>query len=91
VAGSVAPDVRQPGSRLGDVQVNASVGSGRNAIELEGTIDTIAAGETITVTIPLEKQPPTGDSVPVRVEVVPVPGEGKVDNNTLETDVIFTR
>jgi hypothetical protein len=74
-----------------DVQVNASVGSGRNAIELEGTIDTIAAGETITVTIPLEKQPPTGDSVPVRVEVVPVPGEGKVDNNTLETDVIFTR
>ena len=74
-----------------DVQVNATVGSGRNAIELEGTIDTIAAGETIALTVPLEEQPPSGDSVPVTVEVVPVPGEGKVDNNTLETTVIFTR
>ena len=74
-----------------DVNVNATVGSGRNAIELKGTIDTIAAGETITVSLPLEEQPPTGDSVPVVVEVEPVAGEGKVDNNTLETTVIFTR
>ena len=57
----------------------------------EETIDTIAAGELKTVTIPLAKQPPTGQNVPIKVEVKPVPGEQKTDNNTFDATVIFTR
>ena len=73
------------------VLVRVTVGDGGDAIEREDTIDTIAAGEIQTVTIPLDKQPPTGQNVPITVEVEPVPGEQKTDNNTLESAVIFTR
>jgi Domain of unknown function DUF11 len=74
-----------------DVQVRVTVGDGGDAIELDDTIDTIAVGEIQTVTIPLTRPPPTGQSVPVTVEVEPVPGEEKTDNNSQESSVIFTR
>jgi hypothetical protein len=74
-----------------DVTVTVTVGQGDDAIELEDPIDTIAAGEIATVTIPLAEQPPTGQSVPITVEVQPVPGEEKTDNNVQEFSVIFTR
>jgi hypothetical protein len=74
-----------------DVQVRVTVGDGGDAIELDDTIDTIAVGEIQTVTIPLTRQPPTGQTVPIRVEVEPVPGEEKTDNNSQESSVIFTR
>jgi hypothetical protein len=74
-----------------DVVVKVIVGQGNDAIELTETIDTIAAGESKTVTIPLQEQPPTGQNVPVTVEVEPVPGEEKTDNNSQESTVIFTR
>jgi len=74
-----------------DVVVRVTVGDGGDADEQEETIDTIAAGELKTVTIPLTKQPPTGQNVPITVEVEPVPGEQKTDNNTQESSVIFTR
>jgi hypothetical protein len=74
-----------------DVVVRVTVGDGGDADEQEETIDTIAAGELKTVTIPLSKQPPTGQNVPIKVEVKPVPGEQKTDNNTQESSVIFTR
>jgi hypothetical protein len=74
-----------------DVVVRVTVGDGGDAFEREDTIDTIAAGEIQTVTIPLDQQPPTGQNVPISVEVEPVPGEEKTDNNTLESTVIFTR
>jgi hypothetical protein len=68
-----------------------TVGDGGDADTQEETIDTIAAGELKTVTIPLSKQPPTGQNVPIKVEVKPVPGEQKTDNNTFDATVIFTR
>jgi hypothetical protein len=74
-----------------DVQVHVTVGDGGDAIELDDTIDTIAVGEIQTVTIPLSRQPPTGQDVPITVEVEPVPGEEKTDNNSQESSVIFTR
>jgi hypothetical protein len=74
-----------------DVQVRVTVGDGGDAIELDDAIDTIAPGEIQTVTIPLSRQPPTGQSVPITVEVEPVPGEEKTDNNSQESSVIFTR
>jgi hypothetical protein len=74
-----------------DVNVVVSVGEGDDAIELEEAIDTIAVGEIQTVTIPLTEQPPTGQNVPIAVEVEPVTGEEMTDNNVQEFSVIFTR
>ncbi|MGH2713024.1 MAG: hypothetical protein ACRDM7_03905 [Thermoleophilaceae bacterium] len=74
-----------------DVNVIVTVGEGDDAIELEEPIDTIAVGEIQTVTIPLSEQPPTGQNVPITVEVEPVPGEEMTDNNVQEFSVIFTR
>jgi hypothetical protein len=74
-----------------DVTVTATVGEGSDAIDLEEQLDTIAAGETKTVTIPVDKQPPTGENVPVTVEVQQVPGEEMTDNNSADFTVIFTR
>jgi hypothetical protein len=74
-----------------DVNVIVSVGEGDDAIELEEAIDTIAVGEIQSVTIPLTEQPPTGQNVPISVEVEPVPGEEVTDNNVQEFSVIFTR
>jgi hypothetical protein len=74
-----------------DVNVIVTVGEGDDAIELEEPIDTIAVGEIQTVTIPLSEQPPTGQNVPITVEVEPVTGEEMTDNNIQEFSVIFTR
>ena len=74
-----------------DVVVRVTVGDGGDADTQEETIPTIAAGELKTVTIPLSRQPPTGQNVPIKVEVKPVPGEQKTDNNTQTSSVIFTR
>ncbi len=72
-----------------DVKVTVTVGDS-DPIELEKVLDTIAAGETKTVDVPLGQRPPTGEQVPVRVEVEAVPGEEKTDNNVAEFSVIFT-
>ena len=74
-----------------DVTVTVTVGEGNDAIELDETIDTIAVGEIQTLTVPLAEQPPTGQNVPITVEVQPVPGEDMTDNNVQEFSVIFTR
>jgi hypothetical protein len=74
-----------------DVRVTIKVGSGADAVTLDGSIDTVAAGETKTVSVPLNEQPPTGQNVPVHVEVKAVPGEQKTDNNAADYNVIFTR
>ena len=73
-----------------DVKVTVTVGSGGDAIKLEKSLDTIAAGETKSVELPLTSKPPTGQNVPVNVEIGGVPGEEKTDNNSGEFQVIFT-
>ena len=73
-----------------DVNVVVTLGEGGDAITLEKALDEIAAGETKAVEIPLTDQPPTGQNVPMTVEVEPVPGEEKTDNNVGEYSVIFT-
>lgn len=62
-----------------------------NAIELEDSIDTIARGETKELEIPLADTPPSGQSVTVTVEIAPVPGEKKTDNNKGGFTVVFTK
>jgi hypothetical protein len=74
-----------------DVNVKVRVGQGADANDFSESLGTIAAGETKSVTIPLDEQPATGQNVPIRVEVEPVPGEEKTDNNSQTYSVIFTR
>jgi hypothetical protein len=72
------------------VTVKVTLGRGGSAQSLEGRIDTLAKGQTQNVNIPVKKTPPTGQAVPVQIEVQPVPGEKKTDNNKLGASVIFT-
>jgi hypothetical protein len=83
--------VNQGDSTETDVGVTVTVGSGSDAIKLEETIPEIAAGELKTASIPLTSQPPTGQNIPITVNVKAVPGEEVTDNNKGEFTVIFTR
>jgi CARDB len=74
-----------------DVPVNVTVGSGDSKIDADSTLDSIAAGETKTVEIPLGGEPPTGQTVPIEIEVQAVPGEEKTDNNKQSFSAIFTK
>ena len=74
-----------------DVPVRIAVGRGDDAIELEEQVDSVGAGETKTVQVPLAEQPPTGEPTPVSVEVEAVPGEDKTDNNKQSYSVIFAK
>ena len=74
-----------------DVPVRITIGRGGDAIEVEEEVDSIAAGETKTVNVPVTERPPTGDAVPISVEVEAVPGEEKTDNNKQTFSAIFTR
>jgi hypothetical protein len=69
------------------VQVTMQGGSGKD-ITGKGTVDTIAAGESATVEIPLSSRP-IADVYAVNVEVKPVPGEKKTDNNKSTYNVLF--
>ena len=71
--------------------VRATIGSGSDAVEAEAVLGEIAAGETQTVEIPIDDTPPTGQAVPIEIEIETVPGEDPaVGNNTGEFSVIFT-
>ena len=74
-----------------DVSVEVTIGRGGDAVKAEKTLDTIAAGETKPVEIPITEQPPTGQNVPITVTVAKVPGEEKIDNNKASYSAIFTR
>ena len=73
------------------VTVKVTLGRGASAQTLEGRIDSVARGETKSVSIPVKKTPPTGQAVPTTIEVQPVPGEKKTDNNKQTFSAIFTR
>ena len=74
-----------------DVRVEVTIGRGGDAVRAEKTLDTIAAGETKPVEIPITDPPPTGQNVPITVSVAKVPGEEKLDNNKASYSAIFTR
>ena len=88
---AVAVQVQNQGaSAERDVTVEVSItgGAGR-PIEVRRTIEELAAGASTTVTVPLTASPPTGQPVTVKVAVVPVPGEKKVDNNRGTFPAVF--
>ena len=74
-----------------DVRVEVTIGRGGDQVRAEKVLDTIAAGETKPVEIPITEQPPTGQNVPINVSIAKVPGEEKLDNNKASYSAIFTR
>jgi hypothetical protein len=74
-----------------DVVVQLSITGAGKPIVREQTIPTIAAGQQEVVTIPLAATPPLGRPVTIRVNIKPVPGETKTDNNRASYPAIFTR
>jgi hypothetical protein len=74
-----------------DVKVSVTIGKGSDAVQANKTLDTIDAGQTKPVEIPITEQPPTGQTVPIQVTVDKVPGEQKLDNNKASYSAIFTR
>jgi hypothetical protein len=72
-----------------DVVLRIKPDSGKT-ITVRRTIDTITAGSTAEASLAVESPPPAGTSATVEVEVRPVPGEEKTDNNKAEYTVLFT-
>jgi hypothetical protein len=73
-----------------EVPVKLTVSGSGKPIVVQGKIDSIAAGETKTVSLPLAAAPPTGRPLTVEVQAIGVPGEKNLDNNKAEYAVVFT-
>ena len=75
-----------------DVKVTLRiVREGADPITTSETVPKVAAGETASVELPLDEQPPLGTAVNIRVQVARVPGEEKTDNNSAEYPALFER
>jgi hypothetical protein len=72
------------------VTVRMSADTG-NPITLSKTVPKLAPQESATVELPLDKTPPLGAAVTIRVSVAKVPGETKTDNNRSEYPALFER
>jgi hypothetical protein len=70
------------------VQVTLQGGTSKD-ITGKKTVDTIANGESATVNVPLSGKPTAGEVYTVNVEVKPVRGEKKTDNNKSTYNVLF--
>ncbi|HEX8054927.1 MAG TPA: CARDB domain-containing protein [Thermoleophilaceae bacterium] len=74
-----------------DVTVSLSIAGAGKPLVRDQRLPSIKPGEQKTVSIPLAATPTTGRPVTITVEVKPVPGEKKVDNNKQRYPAIFTR
>jgi hypothetical protein len=74
-----------------DIKVTVRISSGTQQLTLTGTVPKVARGATAAARLPLNKQPPLDSVATIRVQVAPVPGEKKVDNNRSEYSALFSR
>ena len=79
-----------PANKETDVVVVLSISGAGKPIVREQSIPSIDAGQQKIVSIPLAATPPTGRRLSVSVDVKPVPGETRTDNNKATYGVIFT-
>ena len=70
------------------VKIARASGDGET-ISLSKTVPRVAQGETVTVAIPLNKEPPIGTALNISTNVAKVPGEEKVDNNKATYPALF--
>jgi hypothetical protein len=75
-----------------DVKVTLRITrEGGNPITTSDTVPKVATGESASVELALDEQPPLDTAVEIRVNVAPVPGEEKTDNNRSTYPALFSR
>jgi hypothetical protein len=75
-----------------DVKVTLRITrEGGDPITISDTVPRVAMGESATVDLALDEQPPLDTAVEIRVNVAPVPGEEKTDNNRSVYPALFSR
>jgi hypothetical protein len=74
-----------------DVQVVLRIEGAGQPIRVVRTVDSVPQGTTAEATLALDQPPPIDQPVTIRVEVRPVPGEEKTDNNVAQYDAVFTQ
>jgi hypothetical protein len=73
------------------VKVTVRIKAGTQLITLTSTVQKVAKGATAEARLALNKTPPLGSAVTISVEVAPVPGEKKTDNNKSDYQALFAR
>jgi hypothetical protein len=74
-----------------DIDVILRIEGGPEPIRVTDNIASLAVGEQATASFALETPPPFDTPVTISVEVKPVPGEEKRDNNSAEYDALFSQ
>jgi hypothetical protein len=74
-----------------DVQVVLKIEGGPEPIQVRKSVPSVAAGAAATATLGLPSDPPFGTPVTISVQIRPVPGEEKKDNNSSEYDAFFSQ
>jgi hypothetical protein len=74
-----------------DVRVLVAITGAGKPITLRKTLNQTKAGLPAEANIPLVRSPPIGSSVTIKVQIVGVPGEKKLDNNKASYTAFFQR
>jgi hypothetical protein len=93
VNGNVSFDVKATNGGDNDesnVKVKVTISGAGKAITVEQTIPSFPKGTTQTANVPLVQKPTAGQPVNIKVQILKVPGETKVDNNSATYPAVFT-
>ena len=74
-----------------DVVVVLRIEGGPEPLRVQKSVASVPAGTAAAATLGLDREPPLDTPVTITVQVKPVPGEEKKDNNTSEYDAAFFR
>jgi hypothetical protein len=74
-----------------DIVVVLKIEGGPETLRVQKSVASVPAGTAAAATLGLDKPPPLDTPVTITVQVKPVPGEEKKDNNTVEYDAAFFR
>jgi len=74
-----------------DIDVVLKIEGGPEPLRVQKTVASVPAGTAASSTLGLDTAPPLDTPVTITVQVKPVPGEEKKDNNTTEYDAAFFR
>ena len=74
-----------------DIVVVMRIEGGPEPLRVQKSVASVPAGAAASATLGLDREPPLDTPVTITVQVKPVPGEEKRDNNTTEYDAAFFR
>ena len=74
-----------------DIVVVLKIEGGPEPLRVQKNVASVPAGAAASATLGLDTPPPLDTPVTITVQVKPVPGEEKKDNNTTEYDAAFFR